>query len=206
MRGNIRRRIAIAAAAFGLTAAMPSAASAALVNANVPSNAYITYNGFDWAWAGPTGPDSGAIDLSFQSGFGWRLPTAQELLLAPVATQFIFVGANVPLGGSDPISGANFQFTDVTLSGAAALATPYFNNTYFHGDWCNAPGSNCTNQNSGFEMAWNSPTFISETIVLRAANGAVPEPATWAMMLLGFGAMGIALRRRTRMAVPQTAA
>jgi hypothetical protein len=28
------------------------------------------------------------------------------------------------------------------------------------------------------------------------ANGAVPEPATWAMMLLGFGAIGFTMRRR----------
>jgi hypothetical protein len=27
---------------------------------------------------------------------------------------------------------------------------------------------------------------------------AVPEPATWAMMLTGFGALGIAMRRRNR--------
>lgn len=29
-------------------------------------------------------------------------------------------------------------------------------------------------------------------------RGAVPEPATWAMMILGFGAMGLATRRRRR--------
>jgi hypothetical protein len=29
-------------------------------------------------------------------------------------------------------------------------------------------------------------------------GGAVPEPATWAMMLLGFGAAGVALRRQRR--------
>ncbi len=29
-----------------------------------------------------------------------------------------------------------------------------------------------------------------------AVNGAVPEPATWAMMLFGFGAIGVATRRR----------
>jgi len=34
----------------------------------------------------------------------------------------------------------------------------------------------------------------------RAAGG-VPEPSTWAMMLLGFGAMGFALRRRKRPAL-----
>jgi hypothetical protein len=33
-----------------------------------------------------------------------------------------------------------------------------------------------------------------------AANGAVPEPATWAMMLIGFGAIGGALRRRQKVA------
>jgi hypothetical protein len=29
-------------------------------------------------------------------------------------------------------------------------------------------------------------------------TGAVPEPSTWAMMLLGFGGMGMAMRRRRR--------
>lgn len=30
-----------------------------------------------------------------------------------------------------------------------------------------------------------------------AVAGAVPEPATWAMMLMGFGGIGFALRRRS---------
>ena len=33
----------------------------------------------------------------------------------------------------------------------------------------------------------------------------VPEPATWAMMLLGFGAVGFTLRRRRRELLPQVA-
>jgi PEP-CTERM motif len=38
---------------------------------------------------------------------------------------------------------------------------------------------------------------IGEVAFRRAAvHGAVPEPATWAMMLLGFGAIGVAARRR----------
>jgi hypothetical protein len=35
--------------------------------------------------------------------------------------------------------------------------------------------------------------------------GAVPEPSTWAMMLLGFGAVGFAMRRRRRPALLQVA-
>ena len=34
---------------------------------------------------------------------------------------------------------------------------------------------------------------------------AVPEPSTWAMMLIGFGAIGLTMRRRTRPALAQIA-
>ena len=34
-------------------------------------------------------------------------------------------------------------------------------------------------------------------------SGGVPEPSTWAMMLLGFGAIGTTLRRKRRVTVPQ---
>lgn len=33
-------------------------------------------------------------------------------------------------------------------------------------------------------------------LTVAAVGGAVPEPATWAMMLMGFGAVGFAMRRR----------
>jgi hypothetical protein len=33
----------------------------------------------------------------------------------------------------------------------------------------------------------------------------VPEPATWALMLLGFGGIGMALRRRRKPALAQLA-
>ena len=38
-----------------------------------------------------------------------------------------------------------------------------------------------------------------------AQTNAVPEPATWAMMLIGFGGIGVSLRRRKRVMVPQAA-
>ena len=36
-------------------------------------------------------------------------------------------------------------------------------------------------------------------------NSAVPEPGTWAMMLLGFGAIGVSMRRRKRVTIAQVA-
>lgn len=44
-----------------------------------------------------------------------------------------------------------------------------------------------------------SPEFALDNIVLNAA--AVPEPASWAMMILGMGAVGFALRRRGKVAL-----
>lgn len=38
----------------------------------------------------------------------------------------------------------------------------------------------------------------SGTLTISRVNAAVPEPATWAMMLMGFGAMGVSMRRRRR--------
>ncbi len=38
-----------------------------------------------------------------------------------------------------------------------------------------------------------------------AQDAAVPEPATWAMMLIGFGGIGAAMRRRKRVAFAQMA-
>jgi hypothetical protein len=41
--------------------------------------------------------------------------------------------------------------------------------------------------------------------VLYRSTGAVPEPATWAMMLLGFGAIGVASRRGRKQTLAQIA-
>lgn len=35
-------------------------------------------------------------------------------------------------------------------------------------------------------------------VSVQTLGGAVPEPATWAMMITGFGAVGVSMRRRTR--------
>jgi hypothetical protein len=50
-------------------------------------------------------------------------------------------------------------------------------------------------------IALNTQGF-SDGIIL---NGAVPEPAAWAMMLVGFAGIGFALRRRRKTGLPQLA-
>jgi hypothetical protein len=38
--------------------------------------------------------------------------------------------------------------------------------------------------------------FSGITVGGKPVEGAIPEPGTWAMMLMGFGAVGFAMRRR----------
>ena len=74
--------------------------------------------------------------------------------------------------------------------------------------------------NGGFTFAYDNLSLDSGEYVLTLVGNspalgdyrgsvnftAVPEPAVWAMMLIGFGAIGASVRRRrTRVAVPQLA-
>jgi len=43
----------------------------------------------------------------------------------------------------------------------------------------------------------NGGTFVAYATFSAIPSGAVPEPATWAMMLLGFGVIGFAMRKRS---------
>src|SRR6476646_6907344 len=50
-----------------------------------------------------------------------------------------------------------------------------------------------------------SPNSGSFTGNVRITTGAVPEPGTWALMLLGFGAVGLTMRRKRRPVLAQLA-
>ena len=48
----------------------------------------------------------------------------------------------------------------------------------------------------------NAPDFfVMDDVTYHGGAGGVPEPATWAMMILGFGAIGMTMRGQRRVAV-----
>ena len=83
----------------------------------------------------------------------------------------------VQLLATGALGGGWNQFGGIFNSGAATSLTLSFVDT--------------TNTHS-----FNDFAFDDVSVLGAAPSGGVPEPATWALMILGFGAAGTALRRR----------
>lgn len=62
-------------------------------------------------------------------------------------------------------------------------------------------GSSIASNIGGLRLTSSQNAFEIDNLAI----GAVPEPATWALMLLGFGGIGLAMRRRRKPALAQLA-
>lgn len=137
---------------------------------------------------GPTDGEPGTIDLSsfgdiFSISLLWGSVDSYNTLT------FIDGLGNALAGGTfvgnDIFNPANGDQTDPNTN---PLVTFYFTGA----DAANVAGISLTSNGTN---AFETDNY---------AINAVPEPGTWAMMLLGFGALGFAMRRR-KSALPQLA-
>jgi hypothetical protein len=124
----------------------------------------------------------------------------------------VAIGSGTEFGFQDSanLDTANFTGTSLTIidqsiSGASNFLMTFTSSTagLFNSAAFSSNGFGGTFLVTGNTLTFSEPAVTSagtrtSVITFAGATGAVPEPATWAMMLLGFGAMGATLRRRSQ--------
>jgi hypothetical protein len=140
----------------------------------------------------------------------------------PALPGLYVIGVNTGTGVAAPFAGigapnvifnqvAVVQKTGATTIGANALTATILDNTFSLLVPLNLlPSTGFTPENYGWNL-WprnglGNNNQISDFAPNNSTLAAIPEPGTWAMMLVGFGALGAILRRRrTAMAAAQPA-
>jgi PEP-CTERM motif len=129
------------------------------------------------------------------AGTGPYVGWVREATLNPLVT-FYFAGSpainaiNIHLDNSG--AGGVFSPSSIFVDGIAqAFTGPALGSI----GWASIGGLNLTGGSHTIQFNQGGPTnwtFVSEVTF----SGAIPEPASWAMMIAGFGLVGAAMRRR----------
>ncbi len=182
------------------------------------SSAVLHYNGNSDGFAFVTGPATGP-----DAGTGFA-----DLTITPETVTFSAFKFNMKLpasaGGFDPGNGYKTDFTFDTTVFFSGGGSQNFNTDVGSGAGDNryiikaGAGQSIDeilfSNLVGTSTSKNDPTFINDfnfsgirqaSFNVTGVISPVPEPATWALFILGFGAVGGMLRMARRRAVPATA-
>lgn len=205
-----RLSLLISSATLACATAMPAQAATAIytvTGTGAWSVGATNYSGnFTLTANGQTGADINSDPAIFEYFLTNVVMTFGSITLTSIDPMTIFTNQNqslTGLGQRRPLGGGNIDYggiiylyappTFATYNPANSLsqiATQYY-------------GNGATFDTNGgvveFQGYVNNTTF--QAVV---GAGAVPEPASWALMILGFGAIGATLRRRVTQSVSFT--
>lgn len=210
-------KFAFAGAVAAFAVAMAGSAGATVVTSFTPGAASPSAH----YWVADN--FNSALGLNTPTGAGYLLTTNHDSQGAPPAnsipydTQYLSVlgngGVSIDFGAltSGPIHAFEFDwgsidsFNTLVIHGSGGDVTVVPGSSSFPND---ANGNQILPGTNGLFMVSGNAgeTFTGLTLtsnqnsfeVDNLAVAAVPEPATWAMMILGLGAMGMALRSRRK--------
>jgi PEP-CTERM motif len=152
---------------------------------------------FDGPDGGGCYPDESSFGVGPANGIGTYKGPADALI-------GVFLSDDTPSGSGGP---ASLDFTDPAVAGAAGF-TPLLNQIFFIGDGLAGDGvsaqtflapTGSTRLFLAVADSFGSSTGNLGSLAVTyssTAGGAAPEPASWALMIAGFGLAGAALRRR----------
>ncbi|GAA0817342.1 hypothetical protein GCM10009111_18390 [Colwellia asteriadis] len=165
-----------------LCSLMNLTANATLMTGEVAEDAFVTVGGYDLAWASPCSDgllesSCSNIDLTEQSGYGWKVITS---------SLFSSLGINASTFIVD-YSSSNTKFYN---GKNYAKAAGWFSNDYSHID-----------VNDGIAGLWSfadiaDSQYWAETIVYRDSSSVnIPEPTPFTLLALGLVTLGISRRK-----------
>jgi hypothetical protein len=203
----MKSRVLMLAAIFGLAGATAHAGT--ILNDTTTSQVQVEY-------FGPIGQSFTAIDDQLVS-IGFKLGTLNASFPNDPVTVDLYSGAGT--GGTllasdtltlpdylDGTAFTDFDFSGTTLSvgGIYSAVVSIVGSSPHTGIGLSSAdpysGGAAFGQNLGDAGCNPGACDLAFQVVGTSAAGALPEPATWAMMILGFGAAGAALRQRRRTA------
>jgi hypothetical protein len=155
--------------------------SAFIVNTvGAPEGVYSWYpNGGGTGYTRITLADGGAFSaVQFLTGSGLGGPDST------LSFDVLFHGVSLLTGTAGPVP---------SYAGSAASGFAYYG---FSGDIFDEVRLQVRNTGSGFDAGAFEAGIFDAIAIRGAGGGAVPEPASWALMIAGFGLSGAVLRRR----------
>lgn len=167
-----------------------------------------------------TTDDPATDDLRLQDGEGQADVTGAEITLGGNPEGYDLLTANIFLTDHEGMSWIEFALTgadgtnggtvDFIISLSDGSTVNFLNQVLGSGDthfgFAANDGDLITNVFFSVDAPPGSIDILKQVRILRKDDTTVvPEPATWAMMLLGFGAIGYSTRRRRRVLLRQAA-
>jgi hypothetical protein len=175
--------VTVGSVTAAFTAVQGGVANGSVANTNsAPQTGASTFDTTNYMTVAANSQAGGTETITFTSGGPF---TNVGMYIGSIDTwnTITFLGA----GNTTIATVTGTQLLD-GLDGSTASSGQGSNSTYV--EFTDVTGKDIT----GIELSTTQAAF--EVDNLSVANG-VPEPATWAMMLIGFGLVGLQLRRRT---------
>jgi PEP-CTERM motif len=182
------KKLAIAMAGLAGLAAVPAHAALTVnIPGSLPSGTFSNSSVF-------CGPGDG-VPCTFVDTITFTTPTPYNLVSASITT--------IAVGGVGSTSDINF--TSVTLNGQAFTLSSLMGGVFEVGGLSSqtflAPGTHTLVVRGityGTDVGLDGSYSGTLTFAANTVQSGVPEPATWLSMMLGFGALGFAMRRQVQ--------